>query len=115
MKRNNGRRFLAALALAGIMAVGNYAFTASNSVAATNAGQGSETISGYTISTVRYTLDTSGATANVSGVSFSIAPTAGTGDAPSTVKARLTPTGTYQTCTNTTATTWTCSFTGVTA
>ena len=115
MKKNNGRRFLGALALAGIMAVGNYAFTASNSVAATNAGQGSATISGYTISTVRYTLDTSGSTANVSGVTFDVAPTGGTGDAPSTVKARLTSTGTYQSCTNTSGTTWSCSFTGVTA
>ena len=66
------------------------------------------------LSSVSYTLDTSSGTANVSGVSFSIAPTSG-GSAPTTVKARLTSTGTYQNCTNSSGTTWTCSFTGITA
>lgn len=116
MGRKNSSRFLAALGLAGIMAVGNYAFTASNTVEASNAGQGATTISGYTISGVSYTLDTSSGTANVSGVSFSVAPTAGTGQAPTTVRARLTATGAYQNCSNTASTTtWTCSFSGVTA
>ena len=46
MKQRNGRRFLGALTMAGIMAVGNYAFTASNTVAASAAGQGESTISG---------------------------------------------------------------------
>ena len=114
MKQRNARRFMGALTMAGIMAVGNYAFTASNTVEASAAGQGEATISGYSITTVRYTLDTSSGTANVSGVSFSIAPTSG-GSAPTTVKARLTSTGTYQSCTNSSGTTWTCSFSGVTA
>lgn len=114
MKKKNSRRFLGALALAGIMTVGNYAFTASNTVEASAAGQGTGAITGYTISTVQYTLDTSSGTANVTGVSFSITPTSG-GQAPTAVRARLTGTGTYQGCTFTVGTTWTCSFSGVTA
>ena len=114
MKKRNARKFLGALTLAGVMTVGNYAFTASNTVEASAAGQGSATISGYSITAVGYTLDTSGATANVTAVKFDVAPTSA-GSAPTTVKARLTAAGTYQTCTNTTGTTWSCSFTGVTA
>ena len=114
MKQRNARRFLGALTLAGVMTVGNYAFTASNTVEASAAGQGSETISGYSISAVGYTLDTSGATANVTAVKFDIDPTSA-GSAPTVVRARLTAAGTYQNCTNTTGTTWSCSFSGVTA
>jgi hypothetical protein len=114
MKQRNARRFLGALTLAGVMTVGNYAFTASNTVEASAAGQGSETISGYSVSTVRYTLETSSGTANVSGVSFSIAPTSG-GSAPTTVRARLSGSAAYSNCSNSTGTTWTCSFSGVTA
>ncbi len=114
MGRKNNRKFLGALTLAGLMTVGNYAFTASNAVGQSAAGQGSETISGYTITNVSYTLDTSSGTANVSGASFDIAPTTGSGE-PAVVRARLTATGTYQNCSKSTGTTWTCSFTGVTA
>ena len=63
-------------------------------VTAITGASGVDTISGYSITSVSYTLDTSSGTANVSGVSFSIAPTSG-GSAPTTVKARLTSTGTY--------------------
>ncbi|HET7483566.1 MAG TPA: hypothetical protein VFK89_11980 [Actinomycetota bacterium] len=107
-------RFVAPLMFAGLLATGSYAFMASNTVPASNVGQGAQAISGYTASGVSYTLDTSSGTANVTGVSFSLSPDNG-GTAPTTVKARLTSTGTYQSCTNSSGTTWTCSFTGVTA
>ena len=110
-----GRKAFSGLVFTGLMVMGSYAYTASNTVDASNAGQGATTISGYTITSVQYTLDTSGATANVSGATFSIAPTGGSGSAPTTVKARLTSSGTYVTCSNTTGTTWSCPFTGVTA
>ena len=108
-----GRKFVPTLMLAGLLATGSYAFTASNTVPAANVGQGTETISGYTASSVQYTLDTSSGTANVSGVSFVLTPDA-SGSAPTTVKARLTSTGTYQTCTLATGR-WSCPFTGLTA
>jgi opacity protein-like surface antigen len=43
-------RFLAALVVAVAMATGAYAFTATNTVPASEAGSGSGTISGYTLS-----------------------------------------------------------------
>lgn len=50
-------RFLGALMVAGAMATGAYAFTASNTVPSSNAGSGSGTISGYTVSGIAYTLN----------------------------------------------------------
>jgi hypothetical protein len=60
------------LAVVGAMAVGSaaYGFTATNTVPASQAGDGSGVISGYTISAIHYTL--SGA--NATGVSFTTAP-----------------------------------------
>ena len=51
------RRSLAALVVAGALAGGTYAFTASNTVPASDAGAGSGTISGYTISSIQYGLN----------------------------------------------------------
>jgi hypothetical protein len=86
---------------------------ASNTVAATNAGQGADTISGYTAGAIQYTLDTTSGTANVTGVSFTLTPDAG-GGAARVVKARLASSGAYQTCT-VASSTWSCTFSGVTA
>jgi hypothetical protein len=74
--------------------IGAYAFTASNTVPATKAGDGNNAITGYTISNVHYTV--SGANPqNVDSFSFSLdtAPVAG-----STVKARIVSTGSFVTC-----------------
>ena len=117
MGKSRGKaRIFGAVAFAGLMGVGSYAFTASNSVEASNAGQGSQTISGYDVSGITYGLDTSTGTANVSSVSFNLA-NQGTGTAaPSNVKARLTGTGTYQSCVKNVVTSkWDCNFTGITA
>lgn len=50
-------RFLGALVVAAAMATGAYAFTATNTVPASSAGSGSGTISGYTVSSIAYTLN----------------------------------------------------------
>lgn len=71
-----------------------HAFTASNSVAASQAGAGSASISGYTISDVRYTMNSSTPT-NLDAVGFTISPTTGT------VKAKLSAAGAWYACTNT--------------
>ena len=53
----NHRRILGALVVAIALATGVYAFTATNTVPASNAGSGSGTISGYTVSGIAYTLN----------------------------------------------------------
>jgi hypothetical protein len=93
-KHRGKRRFLLVATLAAIVALAAYAFTASNTVPATNAGSGSGTISGYTVSGVTYTLNTTTPT-NIDQVAFTISPTTGT------VKAQLVSGGSWYSCTNT--------------
>ena len=113
--RTRKTRTFATLAFVGIMASASYAFMASNTVGATNVGQGSDAISGYAAGAIQYTLDTTSGTANVTGVSFTLSPIA-PGTAPAgTVKARLATSGSYSNCTNTSGTTWSCTFSAVTA
>ena len=92
LRRKRNRYLLAAVAAA-IVAPAAYAFTASNTVPNTNAGSGSGTISGYTVSNVAYTLNASNPQ-NVDQVAFTIAPTTGT------VKAQLVSGGSWYACTN---------------
>ena len=106
-------RSLTSILFAGVIASASYAYMASNTVGATNAGQGAQTISGYTAGAIQYTLDTTTGTANVTGASFTLTPDAG-GSAPTVVKARLTAGGTYQSC-SLAAGRWSCTFSGVTA
>jgi ABC-type transport system substrate-binding protein len=56
-RRSRQRRFIVTAILAGAFASAAYAFTAANTVPATNAGSGSGAISGYTASSVTYTLN----------------------------------------------------------
>ena len=74
-------------------AIGAYVFTASNTVPATQAGAGSGTITGYTISSVAYTLNTD--PTKIDAVTFTISPAAA-----GTVKAQLVTGGTWYDCTN---------------
>ena len=92
LRRKRNRYLLAAVAAA-IVAPAAYAFTASNTVPNSNAGSGSGTISGYTVSNVAYTLNASNPQ-NVDQVAFTIAPTTGT------VKAQLVSGGSWYACTN---------------
>ncbi|MHC1740764.1 MAG: hypothetical protein AB9897_06585 [Anaerolineaceae bacterium] len=65
-------RFVAIIVIALILSVTTYAFAAANNVPATAAGDGSNTITGYTISAVTYTLDATNTT--ITAVSFNAVP-----------------------------------------
>jgi len=93
MKRSNRRRrYALAALLALIVATSAYAYTAANTVPNTKAGDGQGTISGYVVSSVKYTLDATNP-ANIASVAFTL-------DAPATtVKAKLVSgSSTYQDC-----------------
>ena len=84
---------IGALGVVGAIGFSAYAFTASNTVPDSNAGDGDSTVSGYTISDIEYGLNASTPT-NIDTVSFTIAPaTAGT------TKAKMD--GNWYDCTNT--------------
>jgi hypothetical protein len=78
-----------------LLAFGVYAFAASNTVPATEAGAGSGAISGYTVSSVAYGLNATTPT-NIDSVTFTISPTSA-----GTVKIQLASGGSWYTCTNT--------------
>jgi hypothetical protein len=88
------KRFALAALLAGIVASGAYAFTASNTVPGSTAGSGSGAISGYTASSVAYNLNASNPQ-NIDSVTFTISPTT-----TSTVKIQLAAGGSWYSCTN---------------
>src|SRR5579862_3729822 len=95
-RKRFGRRAIVAIgALVAVLSVSGYAFTASNTVPNATLGQGANTISGYTASSVAYNLD--GTTpSNIDSVTFTLSPTAA-----STVKIELANGGTWYACTNT--------------
>lgn len=88
-------RLAAALGFAAVLASATYAFTASNTVPASKAGIGSGAISGYSVSSVKYTLNATDPS-KIDAVSFTLdtAPTSG-----STVKAQLASGGGWFSCT----------------
>jgi hypothetical protein len=77
------------------LSIGGYAFTASNTVPNATLGQGANTISGYTLTSVAYNLNASNPS-NLDSVSFTISPTTAT-----SVKAQLAAAGSWYSCTNT--------------
>lgn len=106
-------RMIVSLAVLLILSSVAYGFAAANIVPASGAGDGAGTITGYTISNVKYALNAT-TPANIDSVSFTITP-GGSAGAPTTVKAKLvSSSSTYSTC-SLAATTWTCNFTGITA
>jgi hypothetical protein len=96
-------RYLVVLVAALCVAVAVYAFTASNTVPATNAGSGSGAISGYTVSNVAYTL--AATPTNLAAVTFTL------DKAAATVKAQLQTGGSWYSCTNTANNDWSCATT----
>lgn len=92
--RRRTKRFALAAVVAGLVASSAYAFTASNTVPATNAGAGSTAISGYTATSVSYSLNASNPQ-NIDSVSFTISPTT-----TATVKVQLVSGGSWYSCTN---------------
>ncbi len=87
------------------VAAGGYAFAATNTVPATQAGAGSNTISGYTISNVVYGLDSVNPS-ELDSVTFDVA-----GGTPNTVKVQVVSTGNWYDCTAGTAPSWSCTIT----
>ena len=72
MKRFNGRsRILGILVVAAALATGAYAFTATNTVPDSQAGSGSGTISGYTVSAIAYQLNTT-TPSNIDSLTFTL-------------------------------------------
>lgn len=111
MRRSNrlglASRIGIGLAIAASAAGATQVFTASNTVTAKKAGDGTSTISGYTVSSVAYTLNGSDPQ-KIDAVTFS------TNSAASTVKARLEAAGSFYSCSTTnspTNTAWSCATT----
>lgn len=98
------KRFALAALVAGIVASSAYAFTASNTVPASNSGSGAGAISGYTASSVAYTLNTTNPQ-NIDAVAFTL------DKAATTVKAQLASGGTWYACSVVTGNNWTCNTT----
>ncbi len=82
------------------------AFAAANTVPASYAGDGSGTISGYTVSNIQYTLNAANP-ANIDAVSFTLDAAAGT------VRIQLNG-STWYSCSNTGGNNWSCTTTGET-
>lgn len=89
------RRTIVVSVLALGISLGVYAYAATNTVPSSTAGAGSGTISGYTVSSIAYTLNSTTPT-NLDQVAFTIAPTTAT-----VVKAQLASGGSWYSCTNT--------------
>jgi len=93
-----------------ILATSAYAFAASNTVPASNAGEGQTAIGGYAVSAVTYTYSTANPS-QISSVGFTIAPAA------KKASISLATGGTLQACVGTgpgpTWTAWTCAISGV--
>jgi hypothetical protein len=94
------------------IAVASYAFAAANTVPDTKAGDGTGAVSGYTVTSIVYTLNATDPD-TLDSVSFDLGAAAATGK----VKAQLVATtGDWYACTQVGVTTvWTCDTTGLTA
>ena len=105
MSLMNGRtRVVGVVVIAAVLAVGAYAFTATNTVPPSSAGAGSNTISGYTITNVAYQLNATTPT-NIDTMTFTLDTSAGT------VKAKVVSgSATYTNCTVASGTNVTCDF-----
>ncbi len=86
-----------------------YGYAAANIVPESGAGDGSGTVSGYTVSNVDYTLLTSDPS-KVASVAFDVAATSGAGD-PNEVQITVDSGTTWISCTGPETNTWTCAFT----
>ena len=112
-RQNGTKKFLGVIMAVGVMAASTYAFTASNTVGASKAGDGTNTISGYTVSAVTYTQNAANPTL-LDNVKFTLSSSA------KTVKAQLSTTAlkdSWYTCTDDDLAigplnNWTCTTTG---
>ena len=103
MRRSKKGRVIGAIVFAGLLAAATYAFTAANTVPATQAGDGSAAITGFAVTNVSYNLDAVNP-ANIASYEFDLDGTAGE------VKARILSTQVgYDTCVNTLLNHWVCT------
>ena len=113
LKKVASLRFIVGLVASLAIAGGAYAFTASNTVPTSNAGAGSGTVSGYTVTNLHYTLNASTPT-NVDSLTFTVSPAIpNTGSGKVSISAALTTGGpnAYTCTTNTAGDTVTCATT----
>ena len=104
--RKRRGRLLITLVVAGVLATATYAFTATNTVPASRAGDGSGTISGYTVTNVAYSLNATNPS-TLDSVAFTLDAAA------SVVRIKLVASGsTWYSCTNPSGNNWTCSTSG---
>ena len=95
-RKHGTKKFLGVIMAVGVMAASTYAFTATNTVGASKAGDGANAISGYTVSAVTYTQNAVDPTL-LDNVKFTLSSSA------KTVKAQLSTTtlkDTWYTCTD---------------
>lgn len=105
--RSGRLRVAGALVLGLLVATAVNALVASNTVPSTAAGSGAETISGYTVSAVKYNLNSTNP-ANIDSVQFTLSAAA------TTVRIKLESSGSYYpaaNCTNPSGNNWTCTTT----
>jgi hypothetical protein len=93
-----------------VFATASFAFAATNTVPTTQAGDGAETISGYTVNNVNYNLDAT-TPSNIASVDLTLSPSALT---TSTVKISLVTGGSFYTCSSTDGADWNCPTAGAT-
>ena len=86
-RKRQAPAILGGLVIVGLMTAGTYAFTNTNTVPISDAGQGANTISGYTVSDVTYNESATNPQ-KLASVVFTLSPKDG-GGAPATVKASL--------------------------
>jgi hypothetical protein len=103
MKKFRGRAVLGGAVVAGAIGMAGFAFTASNTVPATKAGDGSGAVTGYVVSSVHYGLNATDPS-KADSVSFTLdsAPKAG-----STIKVKVD--GAWYSCTGATTTSISCN------
>jgi hypothetical protein len=97
MQKFRGRAILGSVVVAGSIGVAGFAFTASNTVPATKAGDGTGAVTGYVVSSVHYGLNGTDPT-KADSVTFTLDSTPVAG---STIKTKVG--GVWYTCTNSAA------------
>jgi hypothetical protein len=113
LKKISYTRFFVGFVAAAAIAGGAYAYTAANTVPASNAGAGSGTVSGYTVTNVHYGLNATTPT-NIDTLTFNVSPVIpNTGSGKVAVSVALTTGGpnSYSCTTNTAGDTVTCATT----
>ena len=95
-RKLRGRTVASAAVVAAAVGIAGFAFTASNTVPATKAGDGAGAITGYVVSSVDYALNGTDPT-NIDSVVFNLDSTPA---ATSTIKVQLVTGGAWYACSN---------------